>query len=216
MQGKIVFEDKYLIVFHKPAGLSVSDQHPDAISVETELMNYCKQTHQPKNFLLGFPHRLDKQVEGLMIIAKKPSVLKDLNKQFELNQVKKKYIALTRNKLSQTGKLNLFHQRTADKKKAIISINNGVGFKPITMQIFENGDNMHFFEYVIDLISGKYHQIRAVFSFLKAPIAGDLLYGDIKKFTESGESIALKCVGLSFQHPVSLELLQFEIEGFKI
>lgn len=73
---------------------------------------------------------------------------------------------------------------------------------------------LHFLEHTtlvrIELETGRYHQIRAQFSAISHPLVGDKKYGARKGDTQA---IHLHCAKLSFEHPVTKEVLSFESQA---
>lgn len=94
MKTKILWEDKDLIVCHKPAGLAVQTSRLGQQDMESELKNYRKNKEGRKNPYLGIIHRLDQPVEGLLVFAKNPKVAADLNAQTTDGRMEKRYLAL--------------------------------------------------------------------------------------------------------------------------
>ena len=75
MQTKILYEDNYIMVVHKPAGIAVQAGRVGQADVESELKNYLAvkgggQAVSGKGPYLGIVHRLDQPVEGLLVFAK--------------------------------------------------------------------------------------------------------------------------------------------------
>ncbi len=86
---KILFEDSYLLVLNKPAGmLSVPGKTGD-VSVESMMRDYL---HDDVNPIIV--HRLDMDTSGLMVVAKTRWTYTELQKQFLEHQVEKTYVAL--------------------------------------------------------------------------------------------------------------------------
>ncbi|QQR96200.1 MAG: hypothetical protein IPJ93_06100 [Bacteroidota bacterium] len=118
MQPSILFEDYYLAVLHKPAGLMVEEDNFGNPSLQNWFLNHL-QTKFPtnKNYYIGFPHRIDRVTEGLIIIAKTKSALQNLNEQFNNKSITKVYHALTEHALpSAEGTLTDYHQKTQNLK----------------------------------------------------------------------------------------------------
>jgi len=204
----ILYEDDYILVINKPAGLMVEPDrngHPNLL-------------HQVKNYLKSFLpesgevyaqhiHRLDRPVSGIVLFAKHRTVLKNLSEQFAERRVKKYYQALTtKAPMARTGTLEHWHRK--EKKKAIL-YSNEIAFAEkaiLTYVVSDYSENR--FLWNIELHTGKYHQIRAQLSSAGCPIVGDTLYGFI--YTYYPDSIALHACKLIFLHPVTNEELVIE------
>ena len=90
---KIIYQDKALLVLDKPAYILV---HPTMAKEENTLADFIKIRFPEINHFIwpdqnraGIVHRLDRDTSGLIIIAKKPDVLMNLQSQFKRRIVKK-------------------------------------------------------------------------------------------------------------------------------
>lgn len=89
MKTKILYEDRDIIVCHKPAGIAVQSAGIGSIDMVSELKRYIKQSlnlNQPRDLsgkepYLGIVHRLDQPVEGVLVFAKTRSAAAELSKQ---------------------------------------------------------------------------------------------------------------------------------------
>jgi 23S rRNA pseudouridine1911/1915/1917 synthase len=92
----IVYEDEYLLVVNKPAGMVV---HPAAGVVQGTLVNallaHCPQVADVGGAeRAGIVHRLDRETSGLIVVAKDPDTHAALQRQFQRRLVRKTYVAL--------------------------------------------------------------------------------------------------------------------------
>lgn len=98
MRTKILYEDKHIIVVHKPAGIAVQSGRVGQTDVESELKNYLaadsKSNQKGKPPYLGVIHRLDQPVEGVLVFAKTPQVAAALNSQLAGDNFCKDYFAV--------------------------------------------------------------------------------------------------------------------------
>ncbi len=102
---EILFEDDHCLVINKPAGLSTqAPRGIDALEVQVRaylqsVMNadmaywQCDPSGQAPAVYLGLPHRLDRPVTGVIVLAKTKKGARKISKQFERRQVKKLYWA---------------------------------------------------------------------------------------------------------------------------
>lgn len=85
----VVYEDAGLLVLNKPSGLAVHGGSG---------LNYglieCLRLLRPQDRYLELVHRLDRETSGLLLIARKGSVLKDLHRQLREGHMDKRYLAL--------------------------------------------------------------------------------------------------------------------------
>ena len=153
------------------------------------------------NNILQNVHRLDKPVSGTLLIARKRSVLKLLNEQFASREVGKTYLAIvSAPPANPHGGLNHWLIKDDEAKRAIISDTPS----PLAVEVRltyktlkeKNGKTL----LEIDLITGKYHQIRAQLAHIGSPIIGDEKYGSKEKYLDN--ALALHASKLSFRHPI--------------
>lgn len=199
---EILFEDYYIIVINKPAGLLSENDAFENPSAEGWVKRHLQLLHpKNKNIFTGLPHRLDRPVSGVMLFAKTKSALTNLNDQFSKGLVVKKYIALAENiPEKKRDRLVHFHKKNAMQKRADISARPVAGYTKCSLEYTVDevlSDNT--VKIKIDLHTGKYHQIRAQLSFIGCPVIGDKLYGSVKKYEEN--KICLHAFSLEFFHP---------------
>ncbi|HSY61563.1 MAG TPA: RluA family pseudouridine synthase, partial [Cytophaga sp.] len=166
--------------------------------------------HPNKEAYAQHIHRLDRPVSGIVLFAKKKSVLKDLSEQFAQRTVKKQYKALTNHKpLVEKAKLEHWLFKDTKNKKAIIYPQQQSDTDKVVLSyaatLYKN-----YTLWDIALHTGKYHQIRAQLSYAEAPILGDTLYGS--DITYAPNSIALHAYALEFSHPNTKQPMRIEAE----
>lgn len=195
----VIYEDKYLLLVNKPAGIVVEDSHGGKENVTT-LLKIQDPGLLRGNYILQNAHRLDKPVSGVLLFARKRSVLKTLNAQFADGLVRKTYLAITGAVPPKTEDL-LQHWLRRDEalRKAIVSGKKTAGASAVKLayRLIETKEGRSLLE--IELMSGKYHQIRAQLAYLGCPVLGDAHYGSPDPYTEG--AIALHARKLCFRHP---------------
>lgn len=96
---EIIYEDRYLMVCYKEAGLPVQSARIGVKDLESILKNYLWEKEQKKGKqkepYLAVVHRLDQPVEGVMVFAKTPDAAKKLSAQLTDGRMKKTYLAVT-------------------------------------------------------------------------------------------------------------------------
>ena len=153
------------------------------------------------NNILQNVHRLDKPVSGTLLIARKRSVLKILNEQFATRSVGKTYMAIVSvAPPAAEGELKHWLIKDDEAKKANITDQRtqlSVEVK-LTYKVLAQKEGKTLLE--IDLLTGKYHQIRAQFAHIGCPIIGDEKYGSTEKYIDG--ALALHASKLTFTHPI--------------
>lgn len=199
----ILFEDKFLLIVNKSAGIAVEKISPQIITLEDLVYSHLLLT--VKKPFVGIVHRLDRPTSGVLLIAKKPSVLKVLNSQFEKKTIKKIYLAIVKGKFALTeGKLSHFLKKDTLQKKGIIFNERVPGSHEVKLKYKRLQWNEDYSLLQIELITGKYHQIRAQLAAIGNPIAGDIQYGGHPKMWEHS-GIGLHASEIHFNHPETNE-----------
>jgi 23S rRNA pseudouridine1911/1915/1917 synthase len=224
---EVVYEDEDMMVINKPAGLTV---HPGAGNFDDTLVNalayYCKNklanTGDPDR--PGIVHRLDKDTSGLMLIAKTDLAHSKLTQAIANREVKRVYHALIYGTIAPTiGTISTPYGRSkVDRKK--MSVKHKSDKLAIThYQVLKvHRDTLS--EIECRLETGRTHQIRVHMDHKKAPIVGDQVYGRSKNHNLSAFSVevgqlirsfprqALHAKKIAFEHPISGEYMEFEID----
>ena len=187
------------MVVNKPQGLMVEEAARGQLSVMRFLKKEFALDLRGNNILQN-THRLDKPVSGALLIARKRSTLKVLNEMFALRQVEKKYLAIVSTPPPNAeGELKHWLIKDEEGKRAKIydartQLSVEVKLKYKTLQQ-KNGNTL----LEIDLLTGKYHQIRAQLAHIGSPIVGDERYGSTQKYVPN--ALALHASQLTFKHP---------------
>ena len=179
----IIYEDEDLILLNKEAGLVV---HPGSGNLDNTLVNglvfHCKNSLSGIGGVLrpGIVHRIDKMTSGVMVIAKNDITHNQLSEQFKNRTIERKYICLTWNNLNllkgQIDK-NIKRSKANRKKMTICAKNEGkVAITEYELKKRFNFKNLSLCLYECKLQTGRTHQIRVHFHYMKAPLIGDNVY----------------------------------------
>ena len=201
----ILYEDNHIIVVYKFSGiLSQSDSTKD-LDMVSIVKRYLKDRyHKPGNVYLGLVHRLDRPVKGVMVFAKTSKAAARLSKQIKNSQMHKKYYAVVEGILKEKEGILENKIEKIDNKKVLIDTPNGKEAR-LEYKVLKEKDNLSLVD--INLLTGRYHQIRIQFSSRNHPLYGDTLYGSKYK-----GDLALISYSLSFIHPTTKEKMCFEIK----
>lgn len=206
----IVYEDPYIVVLNKPAGLATQQTlKPLEDHLYGAVIAYCSQEHPGHLSYVGLHHRLDRMTSGLVLMTKKPSMNKSIGDQFKAREIFKKYIAVVIGKKPERGNW------TVEAPIARLYNKNG-RFK---FGVNKKGDTAKTeFKYLTSIeenkhliecrpITGRTHQIRIHLAHVNLPIWGDLIYG-----VKGAHRMHLHASELSFTHPSSKEKLSLKSE----
>ena len=190
--------DDWVVVCDKPSGLlSVPGRGPEKAVCANSILS---ERHGP----VFTVHRLDMDTSGLMVFARTKEAQKTLSRAFEKRAVKKSYEALVTGHPSQkSGTINAAIAR--------FSLNRPLrhldpdGREAITHWRVLETDQTHS-RVALNPVTGRSHQLRLHMASLGHPILGDVFYGD----PDSHDRLCLHAKRLSFAHPESGEILQFE------
>ncbi|MDO8473422.1 MAG: RluA family pseudouridine synthase [Dehalococcoidia bacterium] len=203
---QVVYEDEYLLVIDKAAGLVV---HPapghSRHTLVNALLQYCPD--MARSFgkeRPGIVHRLDKDTSGLMVIAKSPAVQEKLIHQFSTRTVHKTYLALVEGLVAQRqGVIEGPIGRDPDDRK-LMAIVEGGREATTRYRVVEYRGSHTLIEAMPE--TGRTHQIRVHLAAIGYPVCGDRIYGRKEPHIRRQFLHAAK---LSFKHPATDEQLEF-------
>lgn len=204
----IYYEDEDILVLSKPAGLVV---HP-AYGHETGTLVNGLLAHAgslPDNglaFRPGIVHRLDKDTSGLLVVAKTPIALANIQQQFKRGIVIKAYLALLAGKLDQpSGVIDLPLARAPHDRQRMAVIPSG---RPARTHWRTIEEILGYTLVEARLETGRTHQIRVHFRAIGHPIVGDQLYGE-QKHAQGLRRQFLHAHLLQLRHPTTGQELTF-------
>lgn len=203
----ILQENKHWLVISKPAGLIVERNPFESPTVEELVYDHLARTS--KKPYVGVVHRLDRVTSGLMIFAKKKSILRKLNEQFAQQAVQKTYLAITeQHPEASEGILKHWLYKNQKEKRADVFPRAGKDRKEVSLQykVLKEINGLTLLE--VRPMTGKFHQIRAQLAAIGCPILGDEKYGGQQAYRP--QCAALHARRLQFRDPASGASLSFE------
>ncbi|MCB1324299.1 MAG: RluA family pseudouridine synthase [Spirochaetales bacterium] len=214
----VLFEDNHLLVIEKPAGVLSQGDGSGRPDVTVLASDYIRERYsKPGAVYVGLVHRLDREVGGVMVLARTSKAAARLSEQFRARKVRKIYRALVLPGLPEAGDFQdeltrgehrampaepgqgqdarLHYERLAQRSVRLCTIESKTRCDRET-------DLLR-----VEPETGRYHQIRFQFSVRGHPLLGDRRYGARIEPAEGG--IALYCAGLEIVHPVKREPMLF-------
>lgn len=209
----IIYEDKDILVCHKPAGIAVQNARVGSMDLESLLKNYIVQKVPGKMPYIGIIHRLDQPVEGVLVFALNSRAAAELNRQMTSGKIKKIYLAVTEGeakvqkmtledwlkKDNRTNSSAVVAAGTAGAKKAVLSY-EVLGTREV------QGQRRNLLEICLD--TGRHHQIRVQMAYAGMPLVGDRKYNPQQN---GQEPLALCSARLEFQHPFTKKKMEFQV-----
>lgn len=218
---QIFYEDEFLLVLIKPRGLSM---HPGASFDDSTTLVHALLYHSQKlsnhSGLTrpGIVHRLDKDTEGLVVVAKNNEVHENLSEQFSNRQVDRAYWALVYGRFPEKMLIEAPIGRSPKDRKKMAVVSRG---RPAKTEVTRLAHDGRISWVRCKLFTGRTHQIRVHLSFKGFPIVNDPTYARKKDIEWSPEERAcleglqgqcLMAYQLGFTHPITKAKLFFEAE----
>ncbi|MDD4900279.1 MAG: RluA family pseudouridine synthase [Candidatus Omnitrophica bacterium] len=182
MNIPIVYEDNWLLIADKPAGLLVIPTPKKEKRTLTSILN------------LHPCHRLDRETSGLIIYAKTKSVQKQMMELFSRRLVKKHYLGFVQGKLRQrSGEIRIAVEgKPAQTRYEVLEERNDFSI----VKVFP--------------LTGRKNQIRIHFKSIGHPLVGESRFAFRKDFALKAKRACLHAAYLEFLHPVTRKMLKVE------
>lgn len=203
---KKLFEDQYLLIIDKPAGVSVHKGAGEQQETILDVFGYfypgimeIEGTDRP-----GIVHRLDKETSGILILAKDTISMKRLQKQFKQREIKKTYLALVSGRMRyRSGTIDAPIVRSPRNRTRYIVTDwdhkLAENAREAITNYFVIREYQNFSFVRLMPRTGRTHQLRVHLSHHGSPILGDRVYGKGTTF----ERLALHAYGIEFFHPIT-------------
>lgn len=200
LESRILYEDNHLLIINKKVGeITQGDKTGDECLADSYKAFIACRDSKPGKVFLGIPHRLDRPVSGICVLAKTSKALERMSAMFRNSEVHKTYWALCcaapkereallEDRIDRNEKLN----------KSFITKGQGGKLARLRYRHLADTDRYHLLE--VELLTGRHHQIRCQLSHIGCVIKGDLKYGAPRSNPDGG--ICLQSHRIRFAHPV--------------
>lgn len=203
---RIVHEDEGLLVVDKPSGMAVHGGSGVSFGVIEQL-----RRQRPQARFLELAHRLDRETSGLLMIAKKRSVLTALHDMFREGRIEKRYLALVKGRWREPLRhvRHALHKYLTEEGERRVSVSPDGKEAHSIVRLVARWENFSLVE--VELETGRTHQIRVHLAHLGFPLCGDDKYGDFalnKTLQKQGlDRMFLHAAKLVLDHPITGERL---------
>lgn len=212
---EIIYESEHVLVLNKPVGLAT--QAPSGIDcLEFRVRRYLARAHgKSGQVYVGVPHRLDRPVSGVIVMAKDKRSARLLAEQFQARSVTKTYWVLVEGSLIESmGEWRDWMRKIPDEARSETCDQQAPGAQQAVLDWQVRGSVTGGSLLEIRLGTGRSHQIRVQAASRGHPIFGDALYGSAIRFgppadDERLRGIALHARSLKFTEPDSTQPREF-------
>lgn len=204
---EIIHENNDYIVVNKKAGL-ISEKSPyENDTLEDQVFKHLLKNNRTP--YIGVAHRLDRVTSGVLLFAKKKSVLVHFNNLFSSRKFQKTYLAIVSKKppKNKGTLINFLIKNSLEKRADIVQSKlRDAQECRLSYQIIDQNE----FGYLLEIkpTTGRFHQIRAQLSNLGLPIIGDEKYGSDHVYLPL--AICLHAWKVTYQIPDTTEIRSFE------
>lgn len=202
----VIYEERHFLLVNKPAGL-LTQAVPGVDSLQTRLVEQLRVRDQHSgNPFVGIPHRLDRATSGVVLIARNQRALSRFGAQFQNRIVQKFYIAWVEGAWEGKAAVCRDFLRKVDDQPRVEVVPEGTeGGRLAEMEVKSilSGSNQSLL--VVQLMTGRMHQIRVQLASRGLPIVGDIQYGSGYRFAPADSPEGFQLIASNQTQPVPRE-----------
>lgn len=207
---KIIFEDNHLLVVVKPENVPVQADESGDADMLTLLKQYLVEAYsKPGDAYLGLVHRLDRPTGGVMVFAKTSKAAARLCSAIAEGEVEKRYLTIVEGTPRYKADKLCCHLKKfpeSNTVKIVPALTEGAKYAELDYKLLSTKNNVSLL--LVNLITGRGHQIRVQMAGMGNPIVGDKRYGNGERLKLP---LCLWATELRFAHPVSGKQMVFRV-----
>jgi 23S rRNA pseudouridine1911/1915/1917 synthase len=203
----VLHQEASFLVINKPTGLLSQSTY----GVDSALFRVrrwlASQYPGPLTPFAELPHRLDRGTSGVLLIARTRAALSVLAQQFQTRKVRKEYrVAVSGQPVSPRGVWIDWMRKIPEVARAELVSESTPGAQQAILEYEQVAGDADTSQHLVELKTGRMHQIRLQFASRSHPVLGDRLYGSQREWSPlpshaHDEHFALHASRLTFRHP---------------
>lgn len=195
----IIYQDNHLLVVEKPAGLLTQDSGTGGPNLEDQCRSWLAEKKGKPRVFLHAVHRLDRPVGGLVLFALTSKSLRRLNQAQTERDIEKNYLLVCAGRPEkQKATISNYLKKENFRARLVQPGVKGARRAELRYTLVSHQAERNISLARVELLTGRYHQIRAQFAALKHPLWGDQRYGG-----PAGKHLGLFAYRLALTHPVT-------------
>lgn len=205
----ILFEDNHLLVVVKPANVPVQADDSGDSDMLSLLKQYLVDTYNKAGeAYLGLVHRLDRPTGGVMVFAKTSKAAARLSEAIRNGEMDKRYLVIVHGTpREKSEKLTCYLKKFLDNNVKIVpQLTDGAKYAELDYKVLAVKEDVSLL--LVNLITGRGHQIRVQMAGIGNPIVGDRRYGNQERLKLP---LCLWASEIRFAHPISGKNMVFRV-----
>lgn len=208
----VLFEDENILIVDKPVGLLIHEDSNESINTLSNqvLLYLCNKGEfdlsRENSFIPGPVHRLDRNTSGIVIFGKTLKALQALNEMMKLRHcIDKTYKTIVVGNVHKEYKLEDYIIKLEDENRVKLVNKNTIGSLSMKTNIKPIITNQKYSEVLVQIITGRTHQIRVHSASINHPVIGDRKYGD---FSVNKQMVSMFKLHHQLLHAYSIKFIK--------